>query len=151
MQASATEWKTGYMPLVIGGIGMMGSALLMPWLNVVTPETGEITRTGLQLRGGWLFAGALIILGILARREAFSPNAATRTALLVGLVALGVAGVIEYRDLSRLVAGFDGEFAHAKLGFGVFAMGLGLTFSFGGVLKRRIALQPTPQGAQFAR
>ena len=151
MQASATEWKTGYMPLVIGGIGMMGSALLMPWLNVVTPDTGEITRTGLQLRGGWLFALALFILAFVARREAFSPDAATRTALLVGFAVLGIAGVVEYRDLTRLVAGFNADFGQAKLGFGVFAMGLGFTFSVAGVLKRRIALQPTPEGAQFAR
>jgi hypothetical protein len=139
------------MPLIIGGIGAMGSALFMPWITVVSSSTGQITRTGMQLRSGWLFAAALVVLAIVARREAFTPTAATRTALLVGLVVLGIAGAVEYRDLTRLVAGFNSDFAQAKLGFGIFAMGLGLTFSVAGVLKRRIALQPVPESAdQFA-
>ena len=144
------EWRTGYMPLIIGGIGAMGSALLMPWIHVASPYAGDITRTGLQLRGGWMFALSLVVLAVVARREAFSPCASTRTALLVGLVVLGVAGAVEYRDLTHLAAGFNAEFAEARLGFGIFGMGLGLTFSITGVLKRRIALH-APEGAdQFA-
>ena len=144
------EWSTGYMPLIIGGIGAMGSALLMPWIHVASAY-GGITRTGLQLRSGWVFALALVVLAIVARREALSPSTGTRTALLVGLVVLGIAGAVEYRDLTRLAAGFNAEFAQAKLGFGIFAMGLGLTFSIAGVLKRRIALQPVPENVdQFA-
>ena len=148
---NAVELRTGYMPLIIGGIGAMGSALLMPWIQFASPYAGDITRTGLQLRGGWIFALALVVLAVVARREALSPSATTRTALLIGLVVLGIAGAVEYRDLTRLAAGFNAEFAQAKLGFGIFAMGLGLTFSFAGVLKRRIALQPIPESAdQFA-
>ena len=144
------EWRTGYMPLIIGGIGAMGSALLMPWIHVASPY-GAITRTGLQLRSGWIFALALAVLAVVARREALSPGAGTRTALLVGLVVLGLAGAVEYRDLTRLATGFNAEFAQARLGFGIFAMGMGLTFSIAGVLKRRIALQPVPESAdQFA-
>jgi hypothetical protein len=80
-----------------------------------------------------------------------SPSASTRTALLVGFVVLGLAGAVEYRDLTRLVAGFNADFAQANLGFGIFAMGLGLTFSIAGVLKRQIALRPAPEEAdQFA-
>jgi len=146
MLANAVEWRTGYMPLIIGGIGAMGSALLMPWFTVVSPFAGEITRTGMQLGEGRLFALALIVLALIARSEAY-PKATTRSVLLVGLVALGVAGAVEYRDLTGLVGGFTTEGAQAKLGFGVFAMGLGLTFSLAGVLKRRIALQASPEGA----
>lgn len=139
------------MPLIIGGIGAMGSALLMPWIHVVSPVTGAVTRTGLQLRSGWIFALALVLLAVVARREAFTPSPAARTALLVGIVVLGIAAAVEYRDLTRLATGFNAEFARAKLGFGIFAMGLGLTFSVAGVLKRRIDLQPVPEGAdQFA-
>jgi hypothetical protein len=147
MQLNAAEWKTGYMPLIIGGIGAMGSALFMPWITVVSPAAGEITRTGMQLRDGRLFALALIVLAIVARSEARAPKAATRSALLVGLVVLGVAGAVEYRDLTRLAAGFNADFAQAKLGFGIFAMGLGLTFSVAGVLKRRIDLQVSEEDA----
>jgi hypothetical protein len=136
------------MPLVIGGIGAMGSALFMPWLIVVSPFAGAITRTGMQLRDGRLFALALIVLAVIARSEAYRPRAATRTALLVGLVALGFAGMVEYRDLTSLVSGFTTEGARAKLGFGIFAMGLGLTFSIAGVLKRRIALQAVEESAE---
>jgi hypothetical protein len=151
MLVNAAEWRTGYMPLIIGGIGAMGSALFMPWITVVSPHAGAITRTGIQLRGGWLFVLALIVLAIAARREALSPSASTRTALLVGFVVLGLAGAVEYRDLTRLVAGFNADFAQANLGFGIFAMGLGLTFSIAGVLKRQIALRPVPEEAdQFA-
>ena len=151
MNFNAPHWRSGYMPLVIGGIGAMGSALLMPWVTVASPVAGAITRTGIQLHDGRLFALGLIALALVARREAYRPKAATRTVLLVGLVVLGVAGAVEYRDLTRLVAGFNADFADAKLGFGVFAMGLGLTFSLAGVLKRRIALQPSQEDAeQFA-
>src|SRR5688572_22623092 len=114
MQANAAEWETGYMPLIIGGIGAMGSALLMPWVTVVSPHAGEITRTGIQLGGGWVFALALVVLAFVARREALTPTATTRTALLVGLVVLGVAGAVEYRDLTRLVAAFNADFGQAK-------------------------------------
>jgi hypothetical protein len=147
MHFNAPHWKSGYMPLIIGGIGAMGSALFMPWVTVASPFAGAITRTGMQLHDGRLFALGLIALALVARSEARTPKAATRTVLLVGLVVLGVAGAVEYRDLTRLVAGFNADFAEAKLGFGVFAMGLGLTFSVAGVLKRRIALQPTAEGA----
>lgn len=147
MQLSAAEWKTGYMPLIIGGIGAMASALFMPWVTVVSPLAGEVTRTGMQLRDGRLFALALIVLALVARSEARTPKPSTRTALLVGLAALGIAGAVEYRDLTRLVAVFNADFAQAKLGFGIFAMGLGLTISVTGVLKRRIDLQVSPEDA----
>jgi hypothetical protein len=147
MQLNAAEWKTGYMPLIIGGIGAMGSALFMPWLTVISPAAGAITRTGMQLHDGRLFAFALIVLALVARSEARTPRAATRTALLVGFVALGIAGAVEYRDLTHLVGGFNADFAQAKLGFGIFAMGLGLTVSVAGVLKRRIDLQVSPEAA----
>jgi hypothetical protein len=136
------------MPLIIGGIGAMASALLMPWVTVASPVAGAITRTGMQLHDGRLFALGLIVLAVLARSEARTPRATTRTVLLVGLIALGVAGAVEYRDLTRLVAGFNADFAEAKLGFGVFAMGLGLTFSVAGVLKRRIVVQSSQEGAE---
>jgi hypothetical protein len=117
---------------------------------VISPFTGAITRTGIQLRDGKLFALALIVLAALARLEAFRPRAATRTALLAGLLVLGFAGIVEYRDLTSLVAGFAEEGGRGNLGFGVFAMGLGLTFSVAGVLKRRIALQaPVESADQF--
>jgi hypothetical protein len=141
------------MPLIIGGIGAMGSALLMPWVTVASPFAGVVSRTGLQLHDVRLFAVALIALGLLAWSEARRPRATTRSALLVGLVALAVAGVMEYRDLTQMVAGLNAEFSGAKLGFGIFAMGIGLMFSVAGVLKRRIALQPvtdTEEVEQFA-
>jgi len=150
MLANELEWRTGYMPLIIGGIGAMGSALFMPWVTVVSPFAGEITRTGFHLGEGRLFALALIVLALVARSEAYRPKATTRTVLLVGLAALGFAGAVEYRDLTSLVGSFTTEGAQAKLGFGVFAMGLGLTFSVTGVLKRRIDLQVSPEaGEQF--
>ena len=151
MQANAVEWRTGNMPLIIGGIGAMGWALMMPWVTVSTPSAGEITRTGMQMRGGWFFVLTLALLTYVARREALSPSASTRTALLVGFVVIAIAGAVEYRDLSRLAANLSTDFGQARLGFGVFAMGLGLTFSIAGVLKRRIDLQPAPEGVdQFA-
>ena len=139
------------MPLIIGGIGAMGSALFMPWVTVASPFAGVVTRTGMQLHDVRLFAFGLIALGLVAWSEARSPRATTRTALLVGLIALGLAGVMEYRDLTQMVASLNADFSQAKLGFGIFAMGLGLAFSLGGVLKRRIALQPIAEDAeQFA-
>ena len=41
-----TMWKIGYMPLIIGGIGAMGSALFMPWVVIASPLLGDISRTG---------------------------------------------------------------------------------------------------------
>jgi hypothetical protein len=142
MPENAAEWKTGYMPLIIGGIGAMASALFMPWLTVVAPSVGRITRMGVQTRDGKLFALGLIVLALVARSEARTPKATTRTALAAGFVVLGAALFIEYRDLTRLVAGLNADFAEAKLGFGLYAMGIGVTASFAGVLKRRIALEP---------
>ncbi len=137
MPDQATDWKTGYMPLIIGGVGAMASALFMPWLTVAAPPIGEITRIGLQTRDGRLFALGLIVLAVVARTEARTPNATSRTVLLVGFVVLGAALVIEYQDPSRLVADLNAEFAEAKLGFGPYAMGIGLTASLTGVVKRR--------------
>jgi hypothetical protein len=154
MRFNAPHWNSGYMPLIIGGIGAMGSALLMPWVVVASSITGAISRTGIQLHDGRFFGLALVALALVARSEARTPKAFTRTVLLVGLVMLGLAGAVEYRDLTRMVAGINDDGAVAKLGFGVFAMGLGLTFSVAGVLKRRIALQPAAEPAlgsdQFA-
>jgi hypothetical protein len=142
MHDNAIHWKSGYMPLIIGGIGAMASALLMPWVTVTSPFVGHISRTGLQLRDGKLFALALVVLALVAWSEARAPKAPTRTVLLVGLVVVGFALAVEYRDLTRLVAGLNADSARARLGFGIFAMGIGLTFSVAGVLKRRLVLQP---------
>ncbi|HEV8627753.1 MAG TPA: hypothetical protein VG034_25220 [Acidimicrobiia bacterium] len=151
MHDNAAHWKSGYMPLIIGGIGAMASGLLMPWVTVASPFAGAITRTGIQLHDGRFFALGLIVLALVARSEARTPKATTRTVLLVGLLVLATAGAVEYRDLTHMVARFNADLAQAKLGFGIFAMGLGLTFSLAGVLKRRIALQPSQEDAeQFA-
>jgi hypothetical protein len=139
MQQIGAEWKTGHMPLIIGGIGAMASALFMPWLTVVAPSVGHITRIGVQTRDGRIFALALFVLALVARSEARTPKATTRTALLVGLVVLGAALVIEYQDLTRLVADINADFAQASLGFGPYAMGIGLTASVTGIVKRRSA------------
>ncbi|HJV09794.1 MAG TPA: hypothetical protein VJ653_08930 [Acidimicrobiales bacterium] len=137
MSDNTTVWKTGYMPLIVGGIGAMASALFMPWLTVVSPTIGEVTRIGVQLRDGRIFALALFVLAMIARSEARSPRATTRTALLTGFVVLAAALAIEQRDLSRLVDAFQADFAHARLGFGIYAMGIGLAASLTGVVKRR--------------
>ena len=145
MHANRPEWTSGYMPLIIGGIGAMGSALLMPWLTVSSPVIGQMAQTGLHLRDGRFLAVGLIVLALFARSEARTPRTATRTALLAGFVLLAVALVFEYRQLTGLAAAFNAQFAQARLGFGFFAMALGLTTSIGGVLKRRIAFQPVPE------
>src|SRR5437763_4994018 len=113
MHFNAPHWRSGFMPLIIGGIGAMGSALLMPWVVVISPLAGAVSRTGMQLHDGRLFALGLIALGLLAWSEARNPKASTRTLLLIGLVVLGVAGAVEYRDLTRLVAGFNADAAEA--------------------------------------
>jgi hypothetical protein len=139
------------MPLIIGGIGAMGWALFMPWVTVASPVTGVVSRTGIQLHDVRLFAFGLIALALVAWSEARSPRATTRSALLVGLIAFGLAAVMEYRDLTQMVSSLNADFAGAKLGFGIFAMALGLLFSLAGVLKRSIALQPIEEAAeQFA-
>jgi hypothetical protein len=130
------------MPLIIGGIGTMGSALLLPWLTVAAPSVGEITRLGIQTRDGRLFALGLLVLAVLAWSEARTPNSGTRTALLVGMVVLGATVFIEYQDLTRLVGTLNDDISQARLGFGIYGMGLGLTVSVAGVLKRRISLEP---------
>lgn len=137
MSEHTSVWKAGYMPLIIGGIGAMASALLMPWLTLTAPFVGQITRVGIQTRDGRIFAVALVVLALLARSEARMPKATTRTALLVGFVVLGAALVIEYQDLTRLVADFNADFAQAELGFGLYAMGIGVATGVTGVVKRR--------------
>jgi hypothetical protein len=137
MSDNTTVWKSGYMPLIIGGIGAMASALFMPWLTVVAPSVGQITRSGVQTRDGRIFALGLLILALLARSEARTPKATTRTALLVGGVVLAASLVIEYQDLTRLVANLNADFAQAQLGFGIYAMGIGLTACLAGIVKRR--------------
>jgi hypothetical protein len=148
MPARAVEWKIGYMPLIIGGIGTMASALFMPWLTVAAPPVGEITRLGIQTRDGRLFALGLLVLAVLAWSEARTPNPGTRTALLVGFVVLGATVFIEYQDLTRLVGDLNADFSEARLGFGIYGMGLGLTVGVAGVLKRRISLEPVRHASE---
>lgn len=137
MNENTTVWKTGYMPLILGGIGAMASALFMPWLTVAAPSIGQITRIGIQTRDGRLFALGLIGLALLARSEGRAPKSGTRTALLAGAVVMAAALVIEYQDLTRLVANLNADFAEAKLGFGIFGMGIGLAMLLTGIVKRR--------------
>jgi hypothetical protein len=126
------------MPLIIGGIGAMGSALFMPWVVIASPVLGDISRTGFNSRDGKLFAAGLVVLAVLARFEAQTPRPATRTALLVGGALMAVAAAVEYRELHSLAAGINAEFGQARLGFGLFALGLGLTAMLAGTLKRRL-------------
>ena len=137
MHENTTVWKTGYMPLIVGGIGSMASALFMPWLTVAAPSVGQITRLGVQTRDGKLFAIGLVLLALLARSEGRAPKANTRTALLVGAVVMAAALVIEYQDLSRLVGTLNADFADARLGFGIYAMGIGISLCLTGIVKRR--------------
>lgn len=137
MSDNTTIFKTGYMPLIIGGIGAMASALFMPWLTVVGPSVGQITSIGVQTRDGRIFALGLFVLALLTWSEARAPKAATRTALFVGVVVLGSALVIEYQDLTRLLANLNADFAEAQLGFGIYGMGIGLVTCLTGIAKRR--------------
>ncbi len=50
---------------------------------------------------------------------------------------MAAALVIEYQDLSRLVANLNAENASARLGFGIFGMGIGITMLLTGIVKRR--------------
>jgi hypothetical protein len=140
MNANATIWKTGYMPLIIGGIGAMGSALFMPWVIIASPVAGRISRTGLNTHDGKFFAFAVVVLAVLAHFEARTPRVTTRFALLVGGVTVAVAAVVEYRDLSNVVVAINSDLGQAQLGFGIFALGLGLTFLIAGTVKRRLLL-----------
>ena len=140
MNANATMWKTGYMPLIIGGIGAMGSALFMPWIIIASPTAGRIARTGFDTHDGKFFAFAVVVLAVLARFEARTPRQPTRFALLVGAVTVAVAALIEFRDLANVVTTINADLGQAQIGFGIFALGLGLTFLLAGVVKRRILL-----------
>lgn len=137
MHETTTVWKTGYMPLIVGGIGAMTSALFMPWLTVAAPSVGQISRLGVQTRDGRLFAVGLVLLALLARSEGRAPKASTRTALFVGAVVMAAALVIEFQDLSRLVDRLNADFAEARLGFGIFGMGIGVSAFLTGIVKRR--------------
>ena len=125
------------MPLIVGGIGAMTSALFMPWLTVVAPSVGQVTAVGVQTRDGRIFALGLVVLALLAWSEARAPKDSTRTALLVGVVVLGAALVIDYQDLTRLVANLNADLADARLGFGIYGMGIGLLSCLTGIVKRR--------------
>ena len=137
MHENTTVWKTGYMPLIVGGIGAMASALFMPWVSVASPAVGQVTRIGVQTRDGRLFAIGLVLLAVLAWNEGRAPRETTRTALLVGALVMAAALVIEFQDLTRLVANLDAGFSDARLEFGVVGMGIGLTAFSTGIVKRR--------------
>jgi hypothetical protein len=136
-----TEWRSGYFPMIIGGIGAMASALLMPWLIIATPFAGQFSRSGLNSQDGRFLALGVAFLACVAVLESRNPSATTRSVLLVGVVSLAVAVFIEYQHMSTLMAGIGGDFVKARTGFGVYAMGIGLICTFTGTLKRRLILR----------
>ena len=130
-------WKTGYLPLILGGIGAMASALLMPWVTLVAPSVGTINQGGMATDAGKLFALGVVFLAFVGSSEARSPSSIKRLVLLVGVVVLAVGLFVEYRDITSMVAEVNGDFVHGEVGFGLYAMGIGLSATFVGILRRR--------------
>jgi hypothetical protein len=131
----------GYLPLIIGGIGAMASALLMPWLILTVPFVGQISRSGLHSQDGRLLAVSLGFLALVAAREARHPSATMRSILLVGVITLAAGVWVEYQHMSRLMAAITDDVVEARTGFGVYAMGIGLCCTFAGTVKRWAALR----------
>ena len=141
LQTRTTDWRSGYFPLIIGGIGAMASALLMPWVTVATPFAGQFSRSGLNSEDGKFLALGVLFLACVAALESRSPGATTRSVLLVGVTALAVAVFVEYQHMANLMADVGGDFVQARTGFGVYAMGIGLSCTFAGTIKRRLLLR----------
>lgn len=137
--SARADWTTGYLPLLMGGIGAMGSALLMPWVTVAAPFVGEVTRRGVDTNTGKLFGLGVVLLALVARSEARKTSTTTLSVLLAGGLAMTVGLFLEYRDLTQMVAEIDRDFARARIDFGLCAMGIGLTVFLAGVVKRRLS------------
>jgi hypothetical protein len=136
-----TDWRSGYLPLIIGGIGAMASALLMPWLTVATPFAGQFSRSGLSSQDGKFLALGVVYLAVVAALESRDPGATTRSLLLFGVIGLAVAVFVEYQHMTTLMGAVGGDLVRARTGFGVYAMGIGLVCTFTGTLKRRLLLR----------
>ncbi len=149
--AQKVDWTSGYLPLILGGIGAMASGLLMPWVTLATPLVGQVSHRGVESFDGKLFAVGVLLLAVMAWREAHTSSPRTLSLLLVGVVVMAAGLLIEYGDLTRLVGEIHTDFGQAKLGFGPYAMGVGLTTTLAGILKRRLLLHPRRAQAPVVR
>ena len=137
MYRNSTQLTEGYLPLVLGGLGAMASALFMPWVTFTAPSIGRISQSGLATGSGKWFALAVAVLTFVASREALHPSHGKQLTVLVGVVAVAVALFIEYHDIASMAGEINGDVARAQVGFGLYAMGIGISASFAGILRRR--------------
>jgi hypothetical protein len=119
--ASAPKRSTASIVVIVGGAIVALSAFL-PWITVVNPFGGEMSKSGVEgnMSDGWFFVAIGVGLAISA---ATSPKSKGITIfwVVLALAAAGL-GVLEMTSIQQHIDTIDSEIRHlASVGVGIYA------------------------------
>ncbi len=122
-------WHSPYVPAMLAGAALILIGLLLPWVTLIAPFIGKISRSGLDTSDGKVILGAAVLLAVLIHQEASRPRAGLR--VLITLLCIAIVGVIliDAKDAADIIASMDSELVHAEIGVGMWISGAGAAIS----------------------
>jgi hypothetical protein len=135
--------------MISGGIAAALAGLLLPWVTVVAPFVGPISRTGLDTADGRTIGLLLVILGLVALWEHRAPGRWTRLALLVGFGTVAALVYVDHQDTVRRAADITFGLPTGRVGIGVYLCGFGALTAAVAVLQRMATFRARALGSRL--
>lgn len=135
--------------MIFGGIAAALAGLLLPWITVVVPFAGPISRTGLDTADGRTIGLLLVVLGLVAIREHLAPGRGTRLALLVGLTTVAALVYVDHQDTVRRATDLTFGLPAGGVGTGVYLCGFGAVIAAVAVLQRMVTFRAQTLAAKL--
>ena len=118
--------------MIFGGIAAALAGLFLPWVTVIAPFVGPISRTGLDTADGRTIGMLLLALGLVALWEHRSPGRWPRIGLVAGLATVVVLVYVDQQDTVRRL----GAMGSGNVGTGVYFCGFGTVMAIVAMLQR---------------
>jgi hypothetical protein len=133
----ASNWRAGYLPVILAGLGVAAVGLTMPWVTAHPLLFGRLSFSGLDTDAGKIIAVVIAAVALVACEEARASRPLTRAALAAGTL---LAGAILGFECQRI----SGEFARlneipggtVRIAHGFFVVGAGLSAAAFGAARR---------------
>ncbi|MDQ1567000.1 MAG: hypothetical protein QOF96_1880 [Actinomycetota bacterium] len=122
--------------MIFGGIAAALAGLLLPWVTVIAPFVGPISRTGLDTADGRTIGMLLLALGLVALWEHRSPGLWPRIGLVAGLAAVAALVYVDQQDTVRRLGDLGSGLGTGSVGTGVYFCGFGTLIATVAMLQR---------------
>lgn len=115
---------------IIAGGALLALGAFLPWITVIAPLVGQLTRSGVDGGGdGWVVLGLGIVAVVLGVNSLNGSKSAARAAIVVGVLSGGLL-VFEFVDVHDRISKINGDYTHGDYGMGLILCAIGAAAVF---------------------